>query len=81
MTTETKTLKVIGKQMMHCGGCEQTVKFTLNQLPGVQEVEASHKSQQIDLTFDPQVVDIERVHQELDWIGYQVDEIEETPDA
>lgn len=78
MTTETKTLRVIGQQTMHCNGCEQTVKFTLKQLPGVQEVGASHKSQHIDLTFDPQVVDMERVRQELEWIGYQVDEIEET---
>ena len=78
MTTETKTLKVVGQQMMHCGGCEHTVKFTLKQLPGVQEVEASHKSQQIDLTFDPKTLEMEQVRQELEWIGYQVDEIEET---
>ena len=77
MTTETKTLKVIGKQMMHCHGCESTVKYTLKKLSGVQEVEASHKSQQIDLSFDPQALDMEQVRQELEWIGYQVDEIEE----
>jgi copper chaperone CopZ len=66
---------------MHCGGCENTVKFTLEQLPGVQQVEASHKSQQIDLAFDPQALDLEQVRQELEWIGYQAAEVEEASDA
>ena len=77
MTTQTKTLKVIGQQTMHCGGCENTVKFTLKQLPGVQEVEASHKTQLIKLSFDPQTTDLEQVQEELDWIGYQVVEAEQ----
>lgn len=76
MTIQTKTLKVIGRQTMHCGGCEHTVKFALKQLPGVQKVEASHKTQLIDLTFDAKALDLERVRQELDWIGYQVAEAE-----
>ena len=77
MTIETKTLKVTGEQMMHCNGCENTVKFTLKKLSGVQEVEANHQTQLIKLTFDPQVLDLEKMHQELDWIGYQVAEVEE----
>ncbi len=77
MTMQTKILKVIGEQTMHCGGCEHTVKFTLKQLPGVQEVEASHKTQLIKLSIDRQITDLELVRQELDWIGYQVAEAEE----
>lgn len=77
MADEIKILKVVGEQSMHCGGCENTVKFALKQLPGVQTVEASHKTQLIQLSFAPQVVDLKRVQQELDWIGYQVTEVEE----
>lgn len=77
MTVETKTLKVTGEQTMHCGGCERTVQFALKQLPGVRQVEASHKSQLIELTFDSQAIDLKQVQQELDWIGYQVAEVEE----
>lgn len=77
MTFETTTLKVTGEQTMHCGGCERTVKFALKQLPGVRQVEASHKTQLINLTFDAEALDLERVRQELDWIGYQVAEMEE----
>jgi copper chaperone CopZ len=77
MTFETKTLKVTGQQTLHCGGCERTVKFALKQLPGARQVEASHKSQLITLTFDSQAIDLKWVQQELDWIGYQVAEVEE----
>ena len=77
MSVETKTLKVVGTQTMHCGGCENTVKFTLKQLPGIQDVQASHKTQLINLSFDTEALDLEQVRQELDWIGYQVAEAEE----
>ena len=76
MTTETKILKVVGPQQLHCGGCEHTVQFTLKQVPGVQQVKASHKTQLITLTFDPRQADLARIQQELDWIGYQVNEAE-----
>ncbi len=79
MTIQTKTLKVMGEQTMHCGGCEHTVKFVLGQLPGVQSVEASHKTQQINLTFDPQILNLEQVHQALDRLGYEVSPQDSTP--
>lgn len=76
MTIQTKTLKVTGKQTMPCLGCENTVKFTLTQVSGVHDVEANYKTQLIRLTFDLQSADLERIQQELDWIGYQVTEAE-----
>jgi copper chaperone CopZ len=75
MTTQTKTFEVTGEQTMHCGGCENTVKFALRQVPGVHDVEASHKTQLIKLSFDSQRTDLERIQQELGWIGYQVAEV------
>lgn len=77
MTIQTKTLKVTGEQTMHCGGCERTVKFALKQLPGIRQVETSHKTQLINLTLDTETLDLRRVRQELDWIGYEVAELEE----
>jgi len=75
MTVETITLKVVGQQKMHCGGCENTVQFTLKQVPGVQQVEASHKTQLIKLIFDRQNAGLEQIQQELDLIGYQATEV------
>lgn len=77
MTLESRTIEVTGGQRMHCGGCERTVKFVLRQLPGVRQVEASHQTQLIILTFDTQALDLERVRQELDGIGYQVADVAE----
>lgn len=71
----TKAFKIIGDNSMRCGGCESTVKFALKQLAGVKAVEANHKTQQITLTFDAQLLTPDRVSQELDWIGYQVEEV------
>ena len=76
MTLETKTLKVVGRQIMHCGGCETSVEFAVKQIPGLQQVKANYKTQEINLTFDPQALNLERVRQELDGIGYQVAEVE-----
>lgn len=75
---QTKTLKVVGQNTMHCGGCESTVQFTLRQLPGIEQVKANYQTQVIRLTFDAQAVTLEQVRQTLNGMGYQV---EETNDA
>jgi copper chaperone CopZ len=54
------------------------VKFALKQLPGIQQVEASYKTQRIDLTLDTEALDMGRIYQELGWIGYQVAETGKT---
>ena len=73
--SETKTfkLKVTGEQTLHCGGCERTVQFTLSQLPGVREVKADFKTQDIEVVLTSDETDLEKVKAELDWIGYQVE--------
>jgi copper chaperone len=73
MSNQTKTLKVVGEQRINCGGCENTVKTTLKQLSGVQQVEASRETQLIEVTFDAQLVTLETMRQELDSTGYQVE--------
>ena len=78
--SEMKVLKVIGDNTMHCGGCENTIKFALMQVSGIEKVEASHKTQQIEVTFDPQLLTLDRVRQELDWNGYQVEEVDGADD-
>ena len=65
-------LNVVGEQTMHCTGCERTVIFTLSRLPGVQAVQADHKTQVIEISLELGETDLEKVIAELDWIGYQV---------
>jgi copper chaperone CopZ len=69
------TLKVVGSQTMHCGGCERTVTFTLSQLSGVTVVKADHNTQLIEIVLTNDETDLDKVKAELDWIGYEVEAI------
>ena len=71
MTTQ-KTFQITGEQKMNCGGCENSVKTALSKLPGVATVEASHQTQLINLIYDPSQLEVEKITEELDWIGYEV---------
>ena len=67
MTKET--LRVTG---MTCGGCENAVKRAVGQLEGVAEVSASHKDEQVAVTFDPAKVGIDAIKTKIGKLGYQV---------
>ncbi|MGH2625478.1 MAG: heavy-metal-associated domain-containing protein [Anaerolineales bacterium] len=71
--TEAKTLrlKVVGEQAMHCAGCESTVRFTLERIPGVRQVRADRKTQSIEVSTDEGRIDLRRILEELEWIGYR----------
>ncbi len=43
-TTTTLDFTVIGAQTIHCAGCEQRIGNALRRLPGIREVEASHRT-------------------------------------
>jgi copper chaperone CopZ len=67
------TLKVVGERTIHCSGCENTVKFTLSQIPGVEQIRADHKTQRIDFEITPGLASLEKVLEDLEGIGYQVE--------
>lgn len=71
--SKTLNLKVVGDHTMHCAGCERTVTFTLSQLPGVEQVKADWKNQDIQVELSSDEVDLEKIKAELDWIGYEVE--------
>lgn len=71
MTIRKIELEVIGEQTIHCRGCENTIRRGLFQLPGVRQVEPSHKTQRIELTLDSDEVAIEAVREKLDRMGWQ----------
>ena len=70
--TKKLMLKVTGDRTIHCAGCERSVKFTLESLPGVREAEADHEKQLIDVTLVSDEANLEKIRAELDWIGYEV---------
>ena len=69
---QTVHYKVIGEQTIHCAGCEQRIGNALRRLPGVHNVQANSKTQQVQVTIDPARLSPEQVEAKLEQIGYQV---------
>lgn len=70
---QTIQLIVCGGDPIHCAGCEQRIGNALRRLPGVASVQASHRTQQISVTFDPDRVTAEQIRAKLAQIGFDVE--------
>jgi copper chaperone CopZ len=57
---------------MTCGGCENAVKRAVSALPGIVEVSASHKDNQVVVTFDPALTSQTVIEGRIDALGYRV---------
>ena len=57
---------------MTCGGCENAVKRSLQQLPGVHEVSASHLGNEVNVTFDEATVTLQTIRERIETLGYTV---------
>jgi len=65
----TLTLPVHG---MTCGGCENAVKRAVGAMAGVAEVTASHRENQVVVTFDPAAVTALDIEAKIGKLGYSV---------
>lgn len=66
--------KVVGEHTMHCSGCAGGVEMSLSMLNGVEEVEANHQAQTIDVRADPERASMEAMRQQLAVMGYEVEQ-------
>ena len=57
---------------MTCGGCENAVKRAVGQLAGVENVTASHATNQVDVTFDAGRVNAAIIRERIETLGYAV---------
>jgi copper chaperone len=69
---QTVSYTVAGSQKIHCAGCEERITTALRRLPGIQDVQASHETQRVAVTFDPARVSSDEVKAKLLHLGYQV---------
>lgn len=69
-------LQVVGDQTIHCGGCENAIQFVLCNLAGVQTVGANHRTQTIDVVYDDEKTNRTQIEEELEGLGYQVQEVQ-----
>ena len=65
----TLTLPVHG---MTCGGCENAVKRALGAMTGVGDVTASHRDNQVIVTFDSAQVSAADIKTKIGVLGYSV---------
>ena len=70
MATET-TLKI---PAIHCGGCVKTVTQTLEALPSVKVTEADSESKLVHLQFEESAVNLDRIREALDEVGFSADD-------
>jgi copper chaperone CopZ len=63
---------VTGEQKIHCAGCEERLRNALRRLPGMQDVQASHNTQRVVVSFDPAQVTPGQVQAKLELLGYRV---------
>ncbi len=69
--TQTVQFTVTGGDPIHCEGCEQRITTMLRRLAGVEQVKASHETQQIAVTFDPDQVQADAISGRLAQGGFE----------
>ena len=57
---------------MMCGGCEQRVRDALAALPGVVSSTPEHIGDEVEVTYDPEVVGMEEVRAAIAGAGFGV---------
>jgi copper chaperone len=73
---ETLRLTVTG---MSCGGCENAIKQSLQQVAGVGGVTASYKANLVGVSFDADKVTPDMITERIQTLGYTVVEIGRPP--
>lgn len=66
---ETASISVTG---MKCGGCENTVKTTLEAVEGVLLVTASSKNDQVDVEFDTDKISLDAIKTSITGAGFNI---------
>lgn len=61
-------LKVEG---MMCGGCENRVKNALNEIEGIENVEANHKEGLVKITINKEISE-DMLKERIEDLGYEV---------
>lgn len=71
--TQTIHFTVSGRNPIHCEGCEQRIGNALRRLRGVEAVQASHKTQQVRVAFDPVQVSAAQIRAKLAQAGFEAE--------
>lgn len=70
-TENVKTVE-IPVEGMTCEGCEKTIAINVNELQGIQKVEASFQVQKVKVSFDTLKLSLVDIENKIAAAGYQV---------
>ncbi len=74
-------LTVDGEERMHCGACENRVRFALSRLPGVHGVEANAKTQHISVMLDDALTSVAALQERLVLAGFKTSRHPSSPNT
>jgi len=57
-------------QGMSCGGCEQRLRDALEAVPGVERALPEHIGDEVELYYDPAVVDLDAIREAVRAAGF-----------
>jgi len=63
---------VLNVEGMTCTGCEESIQKSVNALPGIVEVTASHTDSLTTVAFDPGLASVEQIQEAITKVGYIV---------
>jgi copper ion binding protein len=63
---------VLSAPDISCSHCVATVQKAVSALPGVKSVTASEETKLVNVSFDPAKVDLDKISEVLDDVGYPV---------
>ena len=69
--TREATLRI---PALHCGACVKTVTRLVQALAGVSVTNVDAESKEMHLSFDESEVDLDRIREALDEIGFSPDD-------
>jgi len=66
-------LEEIKTKGMHCPSCEMLVIDALEELNGINEAKASHKTHMVSVEYDKEKINIKKIKDIIRGEGYKVD--------
>ena len=64
---------------MTCGACAARIQKTLSREDGIELAEVNYATGRARVAYDPGVIDVERMQQRIDKLGYQLIPVDDTP--
>lgn len=56
---------------MHCTSCAMNIDFDLEDLDGVKKVQTSYAKQEVEIEYDVEKIEIEKIIQQVKATGYK----------